>query len=111
MEGVMKYFIQVFLLACTTAPSVKKLTHDNIKNKDCLTPLDHVCLSPGETVLNLFQQSAGTAGNVVATAVAIRSWREHSSSVPETIFSATTYSGAMWVSHLTRVPESFRMPA
>lgn len=71
MEGIMKYLVLSLLLACTTAPSVQKLTHDNIKNKDCLTPLENVKLTPGQTVMGLFQQSAGTAGNVVATSAGV----------------------------------------
>ena len=71
MEGIMKYLILLSLIACTTAPSIQKLTHDKIKNKECLTPLENVKLTPGQTVMGLFQQTAGTAGNVVATSAGV----------------------------------------
>lgn len=62
----MKLFL-LLLLACTSAPSVQKLTHDEIKNKECLEPIEKVTHSPQRRLKNLFQQTTGTMGSMVAT--------------------------------------------
>lgn len=59
------------LVACTTAPSVKRLTHEKIENKECLRPLENITVRPEQTVLGLFKQTAGTAGTVVATGAGV----------------------------------------
>ncbi len=67
----MKFFIFLFIVACSTAPSVEKLTHDNIQNKECLTPLESVTLSPQRQVMSLLQQTTGTAGSLIATGAGV----------------------------------------
>ncbi|MES2526052.1 MAG: hypothetical protein V4598_03160 [Bdellovibrionota bacterium] len=67
----MKFVFFFFLIACSTAPSVQQLTHDEIIHKECLAPLEDVKLSPQRQMLSLFQQTTGTAGSLLATSVGV----------------------------------------
>lgn len=67
----MKFLILLFLIACSSAPSVEKLTHDNIQHKECLAPLETVTLSPQRQMLSLLQQTTGTAGSLIATSAGV----------------------------------------
>jgi hypothetical protein len=67
----MKWIFLILALSCTTAPPVKKLVLKDIKSKDCLKPLEDVKLNTIKTFAGLLQQTAGTAGTVVATSAGV----------------------------------------
>ncbi len=67
----MKFIFFLFLIACSTAPSVQQLTHDDIQHKECLAPLEEVSLSPQRQMLSLVQQTTGTAGSLMAAGVGV----------------------------------------
>lgn len=71
MERTMKWIFLILTLSCTTAPPVKKLILKDIKNKECLKPLEDAKQNVIQTFAGLMQQTAGTAGTVVATGAGV----------------------------------------
>lgn len=67
----MKLIFLFLALSCTTAPPVKKLILKDIKAKGCLKPLEDAKLNTIEAFTSLLQQTAGTAGTVVATSAGV----------------------------------------
>ena len=70
MERTLNVLALILLFSCASAPSPEKLAYKDIRHRECLSPLENLS-GPRNTFMNLFQQTAGAAGSVVATGAGV----------------------------------------
>lgn len=72
MERALKYFFFLSLLACTSAPSVNKLTYrESIQHQECLNPLSQLSVPFPQKVQNALFQTTGVTGSLLVTSVGV----------------------------------------
>ncbi len=85
----MKFVFFLFLIACSTAPSVKNLTYkQTITHQECLKPLQNLEVSAPRKIQSALLQSTGTAGSYILTSAGV---------VTDTVVVSTGFIGTVYL--------------